>query len=217
MQPTSYSPTPVKGTMILILGILSIVGLPILGPVAWIMGNNGIQTIDRGNGDFQQRQNTMIGRICGIVGTVILALSVVAIVAALALGLTFGGLIKNKVAQETNPQSAIAKAHARAHGKLAPSAGALDYAIGQNDVAKIRAIAHKNRAALNARDAIGQTPIFLTVTQGKPAMTSLLLRLGANVNAKDNTGATPLDKARALGKDDVLAVLVSHGGRSGKG
>jgi hypothetical protein len=35
-----------NATLILVLGILSIVCLPILGPVAWIMGNKALQELD---------------------------------------------------------------------------------------------------------------------------------------------------------------------------
>jgi uncharacterized membrane protein YjgN (DUF898 family) len=66
-----------NGTMILVLGILGIVCLPILGPVAWIMGNNGLALINSGQGDESQRGNTNVGRICGIVGTVFLVLGVI--------------------------------------------------------------------------------------------------------------------------------------------
>lgn len=43
-----------NATLILVLGILSIVCLPILGPVAWIMGNNALKELDQGFGDPQR-------------------------------------------------------------------------------------------------------------------------------------------------------------------
>ena len=64
-----------NGPLILILGILSIVLCQILGPVAWIMGNNGMTLLNSGQGDEAQRGNVNAGRICGIVGTVILVLA----------------------------------------------------------------------------------------------------------------------------------------------
>ncbi len=66
-----------NGTLILILGILSIPLCQILGPVAWIMGNNGLALINSGQGDEAQRGNTNVGRICGIVGTVFLVLGII--------------------------------------------------------------------------------------------------------------------------------------------
>ncbi|MEO7719165.1 MAG: ankyrin repeat domain-containing protein [Capsulimonas sp.] len=220
MQPPSYSsPTPVKGTLILALGILSI-GLPILGPVAWIMGNKSLSLIDSGFGDPMQRQNTKIGRICGMVGTVILILVILGY-AAMAM-LNFG-IARPKInakpgqaASKAMQKSWSKKAHSRT-GILIAEARDLQEAISKNDAAKIQSIVHQDRAVLSVRNPQGETPIFQTVGEGKPAMTSLLLRLGASVNAKNSAGATPVDKAREVGKDDVLAVLVGHGGRSGKG
>ena len=62
-----------NGTLILVLGILSLVCLPILGPVAWIMGNNAINA----GVDESQRGTVNAGRICGIIGTVFMVLGVV--------------------------------------------------------------------------------------------------------------------------------------------
>jgi hypothetical protein len=62
-----------NGTLILVLGILSLVCLPILGPVAWIMGNNAINA----GVDESQRGTVNAGRICGIIGTVFMVLSIV--------------------------------------------------------------------------------------------------------------------------------------------
>ena len=61
-----------NATLILVLGILSIVLCPIMGPVAWIMGNKALAEIDSGAGDPSQRGLVNAGRICGIVGTVLI-------------------------------------------------------------------------------------------------------------------------------------------------
>ena len=89
--PGGYGPTPSagsgNGTLILVLGILSIVCLPILGPVALIMGNNALKS---GSVDPSQLQLVNAGRICGIVGCVFLVLGVIywiAILAGVAHGL----------------------------------------------------------------------------------------------------------------------------------
>ncbi|MGC4042852.1 MAG: hypothetical protein QM758_03535 [Armatimonas sp.] len=66
-----------NGTLILVLGILGIVCLPILAPIAWVMGNNGMALLNSGQGDEAQRSNVNAGRICGIVGTVLLILGVI--------------------------------------------------------------------------------------------------------------------------------------------
>ncbi len=63
-----------NATLILVLGILGIVCLPILAPVAWIMGNNALKELDQGFGDPNARGLVVAGRILGIIGTVLLIL-----------------------------------------------------------------------------------------------------------------------------------------------
>jgi len=93
-QPGSPSPYGVpqqsgNGTLILILGILSIVCLQILGPVAWIMGNNALAAINSGAGNPSELGNVTAGRICGMVGTGFLVLGIVYWVVILAtVGIT---------------------------------------------------------------------------------------------------------------------------------
>ncbi len=66
-----------KGITILVLGILSIVCCSPLGIVAWVMGNTALKEIDAEPGRYANRQIVQIGRILGIIGVVLLALSVV--------------------------------------------------------------------------------------------------------------------------------------------
>jgi hypothetical protein len=72
-----------QGTTILVLGILSLVVCQLLGPVAWVMGNNAIAEIDRNPTAYSNRGSVQAGRICGIVSSVIVIVSVVIIVIAL--------------------------------------------------------------------------------------------------------------------------------------
>jgi hypothetical protein len=69
---------PHRGTLILVLGILSIVlgcfGL-ILGPIAWVMGAGDLQEMRLGRMDREGEGLTNAGRICGIVGTLLHAVS----------------------------------------------------------------------------------------------------------------------------------------------
>ena len=65
-----------QGTLILVLGILSILCCGILGPVAWVMGNNAINEIDQNPAGYSNRGQVQAGRICGIVGTVLWALGI---------------------------------------------------------------------------------------------------------------------------------------------
>lgn len=74
-----------NATLILVLGILSIICIPLLGPVAWIMGNNALKELDQGFGDPNARGLVVAGRILGIIGTVLLVLSCVYAVLMFAL------------------------------------------------------------------------------------------------------------------------------------
>jgi hypothetical protein len=70
-----------NGTTVLVLGILSLVVCGLLGPVAWVMGNNAIREMDAQPGvQFGNRGNVTAGRVCGIIGTVMLALGILAFV-----------------------------------------------------------------------------------------------------------------------------------------
>ena len=67
---------PHRGTLILVLGILSLIICGPLGIAAWIMGNNDLREIDSGMMDPEGRSMTQAGRICGIIACILLALSV---------------------------------------------------------------------------------------------------------------------------------------------
>jgi len=76
---------PHRGVLILVLGILGLVGgCLILSPIAWIMGKADMDEIDSGRMDPEGRGLTQAGMICGIVGTCILMLGLLAVVAILA-------------------------------------------------------------------------------------------------------------------------------------
>jgi hypothetical protein len=62
---------PHRGTLILVLGILSILFCGFLGPVAWIMGSSDLKEIRAGRMDPEGEGTTNGGRICGMIGTVI--------------------------------------------------------------------------------------------------------------------------------------------------
>ena len=67
---------PHRGTMILILGILSLVVCQLIGPFAWVMGGNDLKKIKAGVMDDRGYNETQIGYVLGIVSTVILALGI---------------------------------------------------------------------------------------------------------------------------------------------
>jgi hypothetical protein len=64
-----FDQKPHRGTLILVLGILSIVICGFLGPVAWIMGSSDLREIRAGRMDPEGEGTTNGGRICGIIGT----------------------------------------------------------------------------------------------------------------------------------------------------
>ncbi len=74
--------------MILIFGILGLVGIcwP-LGIVAWVMGNGDLKEMDAGAMDPSGRSMTNAGRICGMIGTILLIIGVVVLIALFSLGL----------------------------------------------------------------------------------------------------------------------------------
>ena len=76
-----------KGTLILILGILSIVCLSILGPFAWVMGNKALAEIDSNPAAYSNRGTVNAGRICGIIGTVLLVIGIITAILVLGLGI----------------------------------------------------------------------------------------------------------------------------------
>jgi hypothetical protein len=78
--------TPHRGTLILVLGILSLIICYPLGIVAWVMGNRDMKAIAAGTMDPEGKQLTNIGRILGIIGTVIFLVGAIAVVFFVVLG-----------------------------------------------------------------------------------------------------------------------------------
>lgn len=74
-QPSGIPEMPARpnnSATILVLGILSIVFCPLLGPVAWVMGNNDLREMAANRMNPSGRDTTKAGRICGIIGTAVL-------------------------------------------------------------------------------------------------------------------------------------------------
>ncbi len=72
-----------NGTTILVLGILGLACCGLLGPIAWIMGNTAMREIDSSPGSYSNRGTVNAGRICGIVATAFLILTVLIYVIAI--------------------------------------------------------------------------------------------------------------------------------------
>ena len=78
---------PHRGTLILVLGILSLIVCGFLGIPAWIMGTSDLKEIDSGTMDPSGRSATNAGRICGMIGTILLIVGVGVVIALFALGM----------------------------------------------------------------------------------------------------------------------------------
>lgn len=77
--PPVASPYPEasQATLILVLGIISIICCQPLGIAAWIMGNSELRAIDEGRRPPENRGTANAGRICGIIGLALLVVSIV--------------------------------------------------------------------------------------------------------------------------------------------
>jgi len=75
-QAQTIELAPHRGTLILVLGILGLVisCLP-FGIVAWVMGKGDLNKIKAGSMDPEGKGLTTGGMICGIIGTVFFAIS----------------------------------------------------------------------------------------------------------------------------------------------
>ncbi len=90
--PQSGIQQPHRATLILVLGILSIVICFICGIVAWVMGNADLKAMDAGTMDPSGRGMTQAGKIIGIVGTILGAIGVLgAIVWIIFVFVVIGG------------------------------------------------------------------------------------------------------------------------------
>jgi hypothetical protein len=88
-QPPPYNAPPPdhpQTTTILILGICGLVLCQVLGPFAWSMGNKALREIDASNGQLGGRDTANVGRILGMIATIILGLAIVFLVLLIVLG-----------------------------------------------------------------------------------------------------------------------------------
>ena len=67
---------PHRGTLILVLGIIGLIFCGPLAIVAWVLGSGDLKEIDAGRMDPAGRGTTQAGKICGIIGTILLIIGV---------------------------------------------------------------------------------------------------------------------------------------------
>lgn len=77
---------PHRGTLVLVLGILGLIVCQPVGIAAWIMGNADLKQIAAGTMDPEGKSMTQIGKILGIIASVLLIIGVVVAVLTLVLG-----------------------------------------------------------------------------------------------------------------------------------
>ena len=68
---------PHRGTLILVLGILGLIVCGPLGIAAWVMGSGDLKQMDAGTMDPGGRGNTQAGKICGIIGTILMVIGII--------------------------------------------------------------------------------------------------------------------------------------------
>jgi len=78
---------PHRGTLVLVLGILSLIICQPLGIVAWVLGSSDLKGIAAGTIDPSGKDLTNIGRILGIIATVLLILGIIFAILVFGLGL----------------------------------------------------------------------------------------------------------------------------------
>jgi hypothetical protein len=77
---------PHRGTLILVLGILGLVVCAPLAIAAWVMGSGDLKQMDAGAMDPSGRGNTQAGKICGIIGTILLIIGVIVLGIVFTIG-----------------------------------------------------------------------------------------------------------------------------------
>lgn len=97
-HPQAYLTPPKhdQATPAMVFGIVSLAGLvtcvlPILlAPVAWILGAKAVKDIDANPGAYSGRGEANAGKIMGIIGTCLLVVAVIGIVALIIIGANGG-------------------------------------------------------------------------------------------------------------------------------
>lgn len=86
-MPAWGAPVPAhpQATTVLVLGILSIVLVPLLGPVAWVMGRKALREVDASPTLVSNRSQLVAGMVLGIISTAMLAIGLFWVLAVIGL------------------------------------------------------------------------------------------------------------------------------------
>lgn len=80
-----------QATLAFVLGLLSVLGLTILGPFGWYYGRKVIREIDTNPRSYTNRGLAMAGMVLGIIGTVFLILVFLLVVLLVVLAIVGAG------------------------------------------------------------------------------------------------------------------------------
>jgi len=86
--PQAYAPVlPAhpQATTVLILGIVGLAACGLAAPFAWVMGNRVVAEIDASGGRIGGRSAANAGRICGIVGSILIVVSIAVVILAFVI------------------------------------------------------------------------------------------------------------------------------------
>ena len=78
---------PHRGTLILVLGILSLLICQPVGIAAWLMGSADLKQIAAGTMDPEGKSLTQIGQILGIIAVVLMVIGIVVGILCVVLGI----------------------------------------------------------------------------------------------------------------------------------
>jgi len=76
---------------------------------------------------------------------------------------------------------------------------------------KVAEVLLANKADINARNDVGNTPLHIAEISANKEMAALLISKGADVNARNTGGDTPLHIAAAVGHADMVESLLAKG------
>lgn len=83
-------------------------------------------------------------------------------------------------------------------------------AVRQGDAAAVHS-AIRSQTDLNAKDAVGSTPLIIAAASGGTEIARALIEAGADANARDNFKATALMAAAKNGETEIVRLLVRAG------
>ena len=113
--------------------------------------------------------------------------------------------------QQSAPQAEPVEPIAEAAKPEPPTAISIHDAVEKGNVEAIK----QHLAAgtdVNARDSIGETPLFYAAVDGHKEIAELLIAEGADVNAKDDKiVGYPLHFAAAFGHKEIAEMLIANG------